>query len=71
MDSHLLIVDDDERIRSLLQQFLIQSDYLVSTAEDAEQAEEISSIGRVRGKLDQADELLNRLSRGTDAEAVE
>ena len=38
MDPHLLIVDDDERIRSLLQQFLFQSDYLVSTAEDAEQA---------------------------------
>ena len=38
MDPHLLIVDDDERIRSLLQQFLVQSDYLVSTAEDAEQA---------------------------------
>ena len=40
-------------------------------AEDAEQASEISSIGRVRGKLDQADELLNRLSRGFDAEASE
>lgn len=38
MSPHLLIVDDDERIRSLLQQFLIQSDYLVSTAENAEQA---------------------------------
>ena len=38
MDPHLLIVDDDERIRSLLQQFLIQSDYLVSTAENAKQA---------------------------------
>jgi len=38
MDSHLLIVDDDERIRSLLQQFLVQNDYLVSTAKDAEQA---------------------------------
>ena len=38
MDPHLLIVDDDERIRSLLKQFLIQSDYLVSTAENAEQA---------------------------------
>ena len=38
MDPHLLIVDDDERIRSLLQQFLVQSDYLVSIAEDAEQA---------------------------------
>ncbi|MEE2759777.1 MAG: hypothetical protein VYA86_07360 [Candidatus Thermoplasmatota archaeon] len=39
--------------------------------EDSEQAEEISSIGRVRGKLDQADELLSRLSRGTDAEPGE
>ena len=38
MDPHLLIVDDDERIRSLLQQFLIQSEYLVSIAEAAEQA---------------------------------
>ena len=38
MDPHLLVVDDDERIRSLLQQFLVQSDYLVSTAEDTEQA---------------------------------
>ena len=35
MDPHLLIVDDDERLRSLLQQFLVQSDYLVSTAEQA------------------------------------
>ena len=43
MDPHLLIVDDDERIRSLLQQFLIQSDYLVSTAEDAEQARTLLS----------------------------
>ena len=43
MDPHLLIVDDDERIRSLLQQFLVQSDYLVSTAEDAEQAHTLLS----------------------------
>ena len=43
MDPHLLIVDDDERIRSLLQQFLFQSDYLVSTAEDAEQARTLLS----------------------------
>ena len=43
MDPHLLIVDDDERIRSLLQQFLAQSDYLVSTAEDAEQARTLLS----------------------------
>ena len=43
MDPHLLIVDDDERIRSLLQQFLIQNNYLVSTAEDAEQARTLLS----------------------------
>ena len=43
MNPHLLIVDDDERIRSLLQQFLIQSDYLISTAEDAEQARTLLS----------------------------
>ncbi|MEL0033152.1 MAG: response regulator [Paracoccaceae bacterium] len=43
MDPHLLIVDDDERIRSLLQQFLVQSDYLVSTAEDAEKARTLLS----------------------------
>ena len=36
-------MDDDERIRSLLQQFLVQSDYLVSTAEDAEQARTLLS----------------------------
>ena len=38
MQPHLLVVDDDERIRSLLQQFLVQDGYLISTAEDAEQA---------------------------------
>ena len=43
MDPHLLIVDDDERIRSLLQQFLVQCDYLVSTAEDAKPARTLLS----------------------------
>lgn len=35
---HLLVVDDDERIRGLLQKFLIRSGFLVSTARDAAQA---------------------------------
>lgn len=35
---HLLIVDDDERIRGLLQKFLIRSGYLVTAARDAAQA---------------------------------
>jgi hypothetical protein len=38
---------------------------------EAAQAEEVSNIGRVRNKLDQADDILGRLSRGFDAEASE
>jgi two-component system, OmpR family, phosphate regulon response regulator OmpR len=37
-DVHLLIVDDDERIRGLLQKFLIRNGFLVSTARDAAHA---------------------------------
>lgn len=40
-DAHLLIVDDDERIRGLLQKFLIRNGFLVSTARDAAQARRI------------------------------
>ncbi len=36
--SHLLVVDDDERIRGLLQKFLIRSGFLVTTARNADQA---------------------------------
>ncbi len=36
--AHLLVVDDDERIRGLLQKFLIRSGYLVSVARDAAHA---------------------------------
>lgn len=35
---HLLVVDDDERIRGLLQKFLIRSGFLCSVARDAAQA---------------------------------
>lgn len=35
MDTHLLIVDDDERIRSLLQKFLMRHDFMVTAARDA------------------------------------
>lgn len=37
-DAHLLIVDDDERIRGLLQKFLIRNGFLVTVARDAAQA---------------------------------
>jgi len=40
-DAHLLIVDDDERIRGLLQKFLIRNGFLVSIARDASQARRI------------------------------
>ena len=36
--NHILIVDDDDRIRSLLKDFLSENRYIVSTAENADQA---------------------------------
>ena len=41
MDAHLLIVDDDERIRSLLQKFLMRHGFLVTAARDAAHARRI------------------------------
>ena len=35
---HILIVDDDDRIRILLKEYLSENNYIVSTAENAEQA---------------------------------
>ncbi|MEO9685663.1 MAG: response regulator [Tateyamaria sp.] len=40
-DVHLLIVDDDERIRSLLQKFLMRNGFLVTSARNAEHARRI------------------------------
>ena len=36
--SHILVVDDDARLRSLLQRFLRENDYDVSVAKDADEA---------------------------------
>jgi two-component system phosphate regulon response regulator OmpR len=41
LDTHLLIVDDDERIRDLLRKFLIRNGFLVTAARDAEHARRI------------------------------
>ena len=41
MDLHLLIVDDDQRIRELLQKYLIRNGFLVSIAQDAAQAKHL------------------------------
>ena len=38
--NHILIVDDDDRIRNLLKDYLTENNYIVSTAENAEQAKE-------------------------------
>ena len=37
---HILIVDDDNRIRDLLKDYLSENNYIVSTAENADQAKE-------------------------------
>jgi len=38
---HLLVVDDDERIRGLLKKFLVRNGFLVTTARDALQARKL------------------------------
>jgi len=43
VDAHLLIVDDDERIRTLLQKFLMRHGFLVTAARDAAHARRILS----------------------------
>ena len=47
MSAHLLVIDDDARIRTLLQRFLVREGYMVSTAADA---------GRARALLKGLDE---------------
>ena len=42
--AHILIVDDDDRIRELVKQYLIDNDYLVTTANSAEDAKEKVNI---------------------------
>ena len=41
--AHILVVDDDQRIRSLLKQFLVKNGYLVTEARDAAHARRILS----------------------------
>jgi len=42
-DAHLLIVDDDERIRGLLQKFLLRHGFWVTAARDAQHARRVLS----------------------------
>lgn len=41
LQPHLLVVDDDERIRGLLQKFLMRNGYLVTVARDGTQAKRL------------------------------
>lgn len=43
LDPHLLIVDDDERIRELLKKFLVRHGFLVTSARDAAHARRVLS----------------------------
>ena len=38
--AHILVVDDDEGIRSLIKQYLNENNFLVTTSDSAENAEE-------------------------------
>jgi DNA-binding response OmpR family regulator len=41
---HILVVDDDERLRALLKQYLGENGFFVSTAANAKEAEEILAV---------------------------
>jgi two-component system phosphate regulon response regulator OmpR len=43
---HILVVDDDDRIRELVARYLRENDFFVSTAEDAAQAKEILEVAQ-------------------------
>lgn len=44
MSAHILVVDDDARLRSLLERYLSEQGYTVSTAEDTQKAKQILSL---------------------------
>ena len=37
-EAHILVVDDDNRIRTLLKEYLSENNYIISTAEDSSEA---------------------------------
>lgn len=39
--THILVVDDDDRIRDLLRRYLLKQDFIINTAENAEHAKEV------------------------------
>ena len=49
--NHILIVDDDDRIRNLLKDYLFENNYIVSTAENSDQAKEKLQFIKFKGVL--------------------
>ena len=43
-EAHILVVDDDDGIRELVKQYLVENNYLITTANNAEDAKEKISI---------------------------
>ena len=43
-DAHILVVDDDEGIRNLVKQYLNENNFLITTANSAEDAKEKTSM---------------------------
>ena len=43
-DAHILVVDDDDRIRDLIKQYLTENNFLITTANSAEDAKKKVSI---------------------------
>ena len=41
---HILVVDDDDKIRSLIKQYLVEKGFLISTAGNAENAKKMIEI---------------------------
>lgn len=44
MKQHILVVDDDSKLRRLLKKYLTNNDFIVTTAESASQAEELMDL---------------------------
>ena len=41
---HILVVDDDDRIRALLKEYLNENNFIVSTAENSEEAKKLDYL---------------------------
>ena len=44
---HILVVDDDDRIRTLLKEYLNENNFIVSTADNAEDAKKKTELLKI------------------------